>query len=500
MKALGARTGQLAQLYAGAVAALGAIACGIALPLGALGAHALVRGLAAMLNLAIADPTIPPWVFGVEVAAGIAVPLALAALPILGACRLTVRAALDQHGARSGPVRPAIARLPMVMRDALRRPARLALTLALLGAGGALVMTACNVKRAYEASVARMPRMWHHDLEIRLLEPAPVALAAALGAVPGVRIAEAWGFGAAAIARSRPPAQVQAQAQVIDTVRTYPDQGHGSFPVLGVPPRSALIDLPLVSGRWLVPGDRDAIVVGIGAGRRVGDALSLSFDGVASEWTVVGVVDALPASGGYVTDTAFAAATHAGSAAREIRVATTARSPGELRVITARVEHELAQRGAAVSAVIPFGTFREAIDAHVVILVRAAVVIAAIIALVGLFGLAAAIGIGVVARTRELGAMKAVGASDRRIFRIVVGEALLVGAASWLASALVSIPASAAMVHFLAGLGFVSPELATSPGALAGWLLAVVAGSGLAALAPARRAMRLTVREALAEA
>src|SRR5205823_1436122 len=117
----------------------------------------------------------------------------------------------------------------------------------------------------------------------------------------------------------------------------------------------ALLDLPLIDGRWLVPGDRDAIVVGAAAGRRVGEVLHLSFDGVASDWTVVGVVDALPASGGYVTDTAFAAATHTDGTTRELRVATTARSPDELRAIAGRVEHELAQRGAIVSAVIPFG-------------------------------------------------------------------------------------------------------------------------------------------------
>jgi ABC-type lipoprotein release transport system permease subunit len=38
------------------------------------------------------------------------------------------------------------------------------------------------------------------------------------------------------------------------------------------------------------------------------------------------------------------------------------------------------------------------------------------------------------------------------------------------------------------------------PGAIAGWLAVVVAGSALAALTPARRAARLTVREALSEA
>ena len=41
--------------------------------------------------------------------------------------------------------------------------------------------------------------------------------------------------------------------------------------------------------------------------------------------------------------------------------------------------------------------------------------------------------------------MKAVGASNPRFFRLIVGEAILVGIASWLATVLLSLPATAAL-------------------------------------------------------
>jgi putative ABC transport system permease protein len=150
--------------------------------------------------------------------------------------------------------------------------------------------------------------------------------------------------------------------------------------------------------------------------------------------------------------------------------------------------------------VLPFATLRDAMDGHVLIMVRAALALSAIIALIGLVGLAATIGIGVAARTREIGVMKAIGATDRRIFRLIVGEAVLVGAASWIASAILTVPVTAAVDGVLDRSGFLSARLVISPGAAAGWLAVVVAGSALAALAPARRAARLTVHEALAEA
>ncbi|HEY0480649.1 MAG TPA: FtsX-like permease family protein [Kofleriaceae bacterium] len=487
MKALGARTAQLARLYAVAIVVIGAAAGVVALPLAALGAHAMIDALAGMMNLAVDDAAIPAWVFAAQLSAGIAVPLAIAAVPIQRACRLTVRAALAQYGARDRP-RLSLVRLPMAARDALRQPVRLALTLALLTTGGVLATAAFNVKRAYEVNVERMPAMWHHDLDLRLREPAPVEVAAALAQVPGVRIAEPWGLAIAAFPRAG-----------VDVARTYPDQGHGAFPVWGVPLPSRLVDLPVVAGRWLVPGDDAAIVVSTTTGRRVGESLTVSLDGAPSTWTVVGVVDILPAGGGFVSDAAFARAAHAEGKARTIRIATTATSDHELRAILAGVEHELARQGAHLEGVVPFAMLRDAIDAHVLILVRASLLLSGIIVLVGLLGLAAAIGIGVIARTREIGMMKSVGATNGRIFRLVIGEAVLVGAASWVATAILTLPVTAAIDDFLTRQGFLSAHFVVSPAAIAGWLAIVTLGSALAAVMPARRAARLTVRQALME-
>jgi putative ABC transport system permease protein len=489
MKAIGARTAQLARLYAAAVALLGLAACVIAVPAAALGARALLTAIAGMMNLDLADPAIPPWVFAVQAATGVVVPLAIAIVPIQRACRLTVRDALVHHGTRSDHRRPSRVALPLAARNAIRRPARLALTLALLTTGGVLSITAYNLKRAYEANIARMPEMWHYDIDIRLTEPQPIALAARLAAVPGVRAAEAWGFGAAARAQHGP----------IDVVHTYPDQGHGSFPVWGAPPGSSLVDLPVISGRWLVPEDRDAIVVGKTTGCRVGDSVELSFDGARSTWTVVGVVDSIPPAGGYVSAAAFAQATHTEGTARVLRIAATAGARGDLNALVDRIERELADQGVAIDGTTTFGMIRGAMDAHVLILVRAALLLSALIAVIGLVGLGAAASIGIIERTREIGVMKTIGATDARVFRLVLGEAMLVGLASWIASSALSLPLTAVLDRYVSSLGFLAARFVVSPGAMLGWLAVVVAGSATATLAPARRAARLTVRDALAE-
>ncbi|HEY0192963.1 MAG TPA: FtsX-like permease family protein [Kofleriaceae bacterium] len=480
MKTLGARTWQLAVGYAGFVGVIGALALVLALPLAYLGAHAFITGVAGMLNLAVDDPSIPPGVFGAVAGAGLVLPLAAAAVPILRACRRSVRDALADHGTRA-QVRAAPAWLPHAARNALRTPARLALSLGLLAAAGALTMTAFNVKRAYEHTVQRMPAMWRYDVDLRLAEPAPGApgaLAAALSAVPGVRRVEAWSDTTAAWPRP--------ELQGPDLVHTYPDQGHGRFHVFGAPPDTQLARLPLVAGRWLTPGDTDAIVVSVGHGG-LGQRLTLSLDGQPSTWTVVGVVDPVPAGSAFVA---------ARAPATLFRVAFIA-GADPARTI-AVLSQTLQTHHAALAAVEPLPMLRAALDDHVVIISRAAIVIAGIMALVGLLGLAAALGIAVVERTRELGIYKTLGAGAGHVARLIVGEAVAVALASWLLAALLSIPATLHVDELLGRQGFLAADFVISPGAALAWLLIVVAGSAAASYLPARRAARLTVRAALA--
>jgi len=417
--------------------------------------------------------------------AAIGGPLLLAIVPIRRACRRTVREALAHHGTRSEWIRPSIAWLPKAARNALRQPARLALTLGLLAMAGTLATAAFNIKRAYEASIARMTQMWHHDVELRMAEPEPTTLAASLAALSDVRAVEPWGFASAAFVE---PGQ-------IELVHTYPDQAHGSFPVFGVPATTTLATLPLTAGRWLRADDGDAIVVSSTAKLALGAHMALSLDGLASTWTVVGIVDVLPAAGGFVTAESFARATHTEGRARTFRVAIRANTAKVL----AAIEAELDRNHATIETALTYATLRGAMDDHVMVIANAAFILAMIVALIGLFGLGVITSVNVLERTRELGVMKAVGATNGRILRLVLGEAAYIGFASWLITIALSVPLTAHIIALLGRQGFITGMFKISIEALATSLAIAVLGSVLAAWLPARRAAYLTVREAVAE-
>jgi putative ABC transport system permease protein len=136
---------------------------------------------------------------------------------------------------------------------------------------------------------------------------------------------------------------------------------------------------------------------------------------------------------------------------------------------------------------------------HVVILIRLLLAMAALMLTVAVLGLVSTMGTNVVERTREIGVMKAIGASSRQIAGLVVGEALVMALASWVVGIVLALPLTLAVGTVVGKLAFrIRLPLVLDPAAVAAWLVLLFGIAALAALLPARRAGALTIREALA--
>ncbi|HVQ29000.1 MAG TPA: ABC transporter permease, partial [Vicinamibacteria bacterium] len=98
MKAVGATRRQVAAVYLVQALALGAAALVVSLPIGLVGSQALCRYMAGFLNFDITTFRVPAWVYGLEVAVGLVVPVLAAARPVWRASALSVREALSEVG------------------------------------------------------------------------------------------------------------------------------------------------------------------------------------------------------------------------------------------------------------------------------------------------------------------------------------------------------------------------------------------------------------------
>ncbi len=125
----------------------------------------------------------------------------------------------------------------------------------------------------------------------------------------------------------------------------------------------------------------------------------------------------------------------------------------------------------------------------------------ALMAVVGLLGLASAQGASVAERTREFGVMRAIGGTKAVIIRNIIAEGVFVSWMSLVLAALLALPLAAAIGDLVGTLSFGLPlPLRLSLPALGLWLAILTGGAIAASLAPALSAARLTIRETLAYA
>jgi putative ABC transport system permease protein len=123
---------------------------------------------------------------------------------------------------------------------------------------------------------------------------------------------------------------------------------------------------------------------------------------------------------------------------------------------------------------------------------------AVIIALVGGVALSGVLSINVLERRREIGVMRAIGASSFQIFWLTIGEGLLLGWLSWLIALPLSIPAGLLLTFGLSAIMHGELFYDFSVWGMFYWLGIVTVLAVVASLLPARGATRVSVRESLA--
>jgi putative ABC transport system permease protein len=493
MKALGARNGQIAAMYLVLALALGLAACLVAMPLAAVAGRRYAEFAAEMLNFRVDGAAIPRFAFALQLAVGVLLPVAAAALPVARGCRIPVGTALRDVGLVGGDAGPGwlrhasgIARpLLLSLRNAFRRRQRMALTLCALAAGGAVFLGALNLRASIRGSVDHLfGTVLRYDLVLRLAAPHDAArIEQAVAAAAGAEQVEAWGATRAAVAG--------------------PGALRGTFAVAALPPRSRLVAFPVAAGRWLRDDDERAIVVS----RRllhdepslaVGREATLLIDGRPSRWTVVGTVESGPASSAYVARDALARA-RGDARVTSVVVRAASRSVGAHSELGRRLRDRLAAAGLPVASSQLVQAGRLATEDHLLMVAGFLVFMAQLTIVVGGLGLASTMSLAVLERTREIGVMRALGASPRAILTMVQVEGLVISVLGWLVAIPLSVPMSV-LVGWAFGRIMLPVPLTLVPewSGVALWLAVALVTSVVACAWPARRATRLRVAEALA--
>jgi putative ABC transport system permease protein len=501
MKSIGARRHQIFGMYLTLVLLLGFMALVIAMPLAALTSYGLSQFIAGFLNFNLSGFRIPLASALLQLVVALVVPLLAAVIPVRNGARITVREAVTSYGLSGGifgqgwidhvleRIRGLSRPLLISLRNTFRRKARLLLTLSTLTLGGAIFIAVFNVRTAINQTVSETLGYFLSDINVsfptynRISEVKKIA-----GEVPQIEGIEGWGI---------------ASGQVLS-----PDKSTGTDILIWGPPNdSHLIKPVLTSGRWLVAQDENAIVISnhlitqrpdLGVGSqiitRIGDQEDV--------WTVVGVAKmagnfAMPFT--YANYDYMTRLIHTVGRTTEYRAYLHERTPEAEAAAAQELEALYKAAGMPVASIQTGSEIRRQQSVATDVLIAFLLIMAALIALVGGLGLMGTMGMNVLERTREIGVLRAIGASDRSVIRLVLVEGMLIGVISWILAVILAIPISI-ILSAVVGIAFltVPMDVAFSFDGFLIWLVLVLVLSALASVVPARRASRLTVREVLA--
>ncbi len=502
MKSLGARRRQIVALYLSLILIFGLLAAVISIPLSAQVAFNQVRTLAGEVNFNFQGPRLVSWVIALQAGLAILAPLAAALVPVLQGARISVQQALSgvsqDMPTGMGRVSRLAARLHILsrpllisVRNAFRQKSRMLLTLITLALGGALFIGAFNVQTSMNNYVEKIGRYFQGDVNVTLTRPHRIErVAQAVSTVAGVAHLEGWAI---------------ADGELIN-----PDGTSGeSVQVLGPPASSALVEPILLEGRWIIPGDTNAVAVNerfasLYPGLQIGDAVRMTIQDRETEWIVVGFFQLVGNSAGNIAYTSFEELSRVldqpGRASTFRLVGDrSGMTEAEQELLGKQVEAALAAAGIRVAEVQAGESLSRLASDGFAILTAFLFFLAILTALVGSIGLAGTMSMNVLERTREIGVMRAIGATNSILMRMVIVEGLLIGLLSWVLGSLLAFPISKALSDAISQAIFSAPStLGITPTGFLIWLGAVVVLSSLASLLPARHATRLTIREVLA--
>jgi len=502
MKAIGAQRNAVIRMYMVFIFVFGLVALLIAIPSAAWAAAELGSFLALRLNYLPGEMTLVPLAVILQVAIALIVPQVTGIVPILKASRVSVHDAVRTTGIESGDfgkgwidrqlekIKSLKRPLLISLRNTFRRKGRLLLTLVTLSLGGAVFIATFNVRASLDSYIEKVSEYILADVTIDFTRPYRInEIEDVLNSVDGVAGIEPRGSASVQL--------VNDAGEAVENVEVF-----------GALPDSDLIQPILLEGRWIIPGDDNAIVLNEAFVTHypeieVGDMITLDVNRREVDWRVVGFFQFIGSDYylayvpiGYlnqVTGNLNEAPNFQIVATQDIRAA-----DGESE-LAQRLDDLLRERGYAVRSASSSeeirGNATQGLDTLTIFLL----IMSGLTALVGSISLTGTMGMNVIERTREIGVMRAIGATDRQVKILVIVEGVIIGLISWIFGTLLAFPISGLMSYILNTAVFGMPgEFAFTATGFIIWIVVVIILSVLASILPANNAARLTIREVLA--
>ncbi len=497
LKAIGASRAQVMRMYSTMVVALGILAALAGVPLAVASGYGFSYFVAYQLNFDILTTELPLHLYLAIVAVSMLLPLALSLPLLLRGTRISVRDALSDYGITAEvqtakTVTTRLRFLPkglvLAVRNTLRQKRRLAVTLLTMALGVAIFSTGFNVRQSLALLLQETEDSMRYDVRVVFEEPITAAQADDLfRPLANVTVIEAWNGG-----------RGEMQTRLLSD-----DSGIG---VAALPKGSELLRPKLERGRWLRHGTVPEMVMNMQAWQAsgspaVGSKQTVMLADKQVEMVLVGLVEEFERAKIYMEQEAYDRTLGDPEKRRNsFMFAARDQSYGAVLLLKRDIERLLADTDLRVLEVMSHAERMRIIYDHLNIILSVILFLAFTVLSVSALGMASAMGITILERTREIGVLRAIGATPAKVFRMFETEGLLLSVASIVLGLALSWPLSSAAASFFGDLmlGGADLKFAVSPQGVWVTLVTTLVFGWLASRLPARNAVKLSTRQALA--
>lgn len=491
LKALGATRAQVFRIALTMATSMGVAAGVVGIPVAVVSGRLFSRFVADTLNFDVLTPGVPLGALMTLLLASLVLPSLFSLPTLLRGTRISVRDALSDVRAKAVQARPARSPLPptlaLATRNVLRDRPRLFVTLTSMALGVAIFATGFNVRASLWQLLSNVSRENSYDVVVVLSRPVSRERALApFGPVPDVARIEMWSGG-----------QGEVQSRVLST-----REGVG---VVALPRATELLHLNLLEGRWLQPSDELEVVLNqqgwLAYDRPViGSRFEVRIGAQNAAVRLVGVAQQFEKAKLYVDQADFDARFNQDHAVTTLLFVAQGEGFENVVALKRAVERAVASSDLPVLYVMSHAERGRIIFDHLDIILMSLLLLSFLVLTVSAIGNAAAVGVDVLQRTRELGVMRAIGATPRDITRLLRLEGLLVSLAAIVIGVGLAVPLTSAATAFFSDLmlgegGRLAPTVSG-----VGLLVTMLVTSGFGVLAtwyPARSALRVPTHEAL---
>jgi putative ABC transport system permease protein len=496
LKAIGASRFQLFRIYILMLLVIGALSGIFAIPLAVNSGSAFAYFVAGKLNFDILTKTVPLYVYVILILASLLLPVLFSLSILLKGTRIPVKAALSDYGiSQQAGIREYSflkkLRLPdpviLAIRNSQRNMNRLTVTIFAMAFGVAIFSTGFNVRQSLWQLLSGYKNEMRYDIQVVLNNPVPGdVLLGPFKSLSNVRSVETWLGGRGEI-----------QSKVIST-----DKGAG---IIALPGNSEFLKLKIREGRWLRASKEVEIVLNQQAlalykNSTVGSFINVTVGNKSFRAKIVGVTQQFERPKIYIDIQQYDSLLNPDHHVNTLSFIAKNNSSKDVVALKKTVEKAISSSNLDVAYVMSQAERVKVIYDHLDIILSTIILLSFLVLVVSAVGMASATGINIWERTREIGVMRAIGATPKKIYTMFLNEGMVTSVISILTGLILSYPLSRVAALFFGKLMLGNDAKLDYAFSTSGFIITIVVTllfGWLASRIPANSAIKVSTQKAL---